>query len=94
MTEIKVFAGFDSDSRILYVFKKRPLKFHRETTSYSRLYKELSFVPPRGVLLCITLWHNSFPVKLEVMKGHDWTTIYKLQELPDDRQCLAGCHKL
>jgi hypothetical protein len=30
MTEIKVFAGFDSDSRILYVFKKRPLKVRRE----------------------------------------------------------------
>ena len=69
--------------------------YHRYNRSSYRLDLDTppSYIPFPGQPLRITSWHQSMPVKIEMLTTHGWRIIFEKTELPDGLHCLCGEHQ-
>lgn len=88
----RVFVSYDPESREIRTATKEFLRRYKSHIWVVKLLQPLFPVPRRGQRLRFTMWHHSFPVKIEAKVKSDWETIYELDDLPYGHKCLAGCY--
>lgn len=93
----RIFVSFDHHTLYLRTttsrFRKISWKIFWCHIWVVKLKHSLWSTPKPGQKIRLTMWHDSFPVKIEVSAGGRWVLIYELEELPDGHKCLAECVK-